>query len=67
MTMRTYRYFVCPQGHEGEEKTSESDHPHSEHWESVSVKGMKAVGEDVQEYAIYTCSSCGETMSIRNN
>ena len=27
MTMRTVRYFACPKGHQGVEKTSENDQP----------------------------------------
>lgn len=29
MTMRTYRYFACPNGHKGAGKTSENDQPYS--------------------------------------
>jgi len=56
MTMRTYRYFVCLNGHPGEEKTSENDQPYSAMWESVSVKGMRESG------SAYICDQCGRPM-----
>lgn len=56
MTMRTYRYFVCPNGHRGEEKTSENDQPYSAMWESVSVKGMTG------SITAYACVQCGRPM-----
>lgn len=65
MTMRTYRYFVCPQRHEGNERTSENDQPYSDSWESVQITGMKESGKDSEGYATYTCATCGMAMSIR--
>lgn len=62
MTMRTYRYFVCPTGHRGEEKTSENDQPYSEHWESVSVNGLRKGSGDVE----YFCDVCGKPMALTN-
>ena len=44
MTMRTYRYFSCPNGHKGTEKTSENDQPYSTAWESVTTEGMREAG-----------------------
>ncbi len=35
MTMRTYDYFVCPNGHRGEEKTTENDQPY---WEARRIR-----------------------------
>ena len=58
MTMRTYEYFACPNGHQGEEKTSENDQPYSKSWEKVSTKGMR----DGPNGA-YTCTVCGLPMS----
>jgi hypothetical protein len=58
MTMRTYEYFSCPNGHQGEEKTSENDQPYSQCWEKVSTKGMR-VGPEGK----YLCSTCGAPMS----
>ncbi len=43
MTMRTFRYFVCPNQHRGEEKTSENDQPFSGKWD-VDVTGMRGTG-----------------------
>jgi hypothetical protein len=63
MTMRTYRYFICPNGHRGEEKTSENDQPYSASWESVTATGMKELGSDSQGYAAYVCSTCGQPMT----
>lgn len=62
MTMRTYRYFSCPNGHSGEERTSENDQPHSSHWESVKTTGLSEVGTDVRGYAVYACLTCGDPM-----
>ena len=46
MTLRTYRYFVCSNGHDGIEKTSENDQPYSANWESVTITGMREMGKD---------------------
>lgn len=58
MTMRSYEYFACPNGHQGEEKTSENDQPYSKSWERVSTKGMKDGPNGT-----YLCSACGLVMS----
>lgn len=58
MTMRTYRYFVCPNNHRGEELTSENDQPYSKCWESVSTEGLRD-GPD----GTYLCATCGLLMS----
>lgn len=58
MTMRTYQYFACPNGHQGEEKTSENDQPYSKSWETVSLNGMK----DGLNGG-YLCIVCGLTMT----
>lgn len=63
MTMRTYRHFLCPNGHRGVEKTSENDQPYSAMWESVDVTGMCESGKDRLGYATYKCGQCGESMS----
>lgn len=62
MTLRTSRYFYCPNGHKGEEKTSENDQPYSSQWGSVKTDGILAVGTDVRGYATYECKACGEPM-----
>ncbi len=62
MTMRTYRYFKCRNGHSGEEKTSENDQPYSRSWESVSAKGMVKCGTDAQGNDNYVCAVCQEAM-----
>lgn len=63
MTMRTYRYFACQNGHQGEELTSENDQPYSAHWESIRGTGMVEHGKDARGYASYKCEVCGEPMS----
>jgi hypothetical protein len=63
MTMRTYRYFTCPNGHEGIEKTSENDQPYSKNWESVLHSGMIAHKQDQKGFATYLCETCKLPMS----
>lgn len=63
MTMRTYRYFTCVNGHHGEELTSENDQPYSAHWESTRTTGMVDSGKDTRGYAAYKCEICGSAMS----
>lgn len=58
MTMRTYVYFACPNGHQGEEKTSENDQPYSKNWEQVSTKGLKDGPNGT-----YLFAACGSVMS----
>lgn len=58
MAMRTYDYFACPNGHLGEEKTTENDQPYSKSWERVSTKGLRS-GQN----GIYLCEICGLPMS----
>ncbi|EJN17838.1 hypothetical protein PMI36_05255 [Pseudomonas sp. GM79] len=58
MTMRTYEYFACPNGHQGEEKTTENDQPYSKCWESILIKGLRN-GPD----GSYLCEVCGLLMS----
>jgi len=64
MTLRTFRHFECPQGHKGEEKTSENDQPYSKSWESISIKGMVEAGKDERGYATYRCAECGQPMRV---
>jgi len=64
MTMRTYRYFVCPNDHNGVEKTSENDQPYSTMWESVTVTGMREHGKDSHGYNAYVCTECGQAMVL---
>ncbi len=63
MTMRTFRYFVCPNQHRGEEKTSENDQHFSGKWD-VDVTGMRGNGKDSLGYEMYLCILCGEPMTI---
>lgn len=67
MTMRTYRYFVCPNRHKGEERTSENDQPYSKSWESVKVTGMRDAGKDHKGLAAYVCAQCGQPMGESGN
>lgn len=71
MAMRTYRYFTCPNGHDGSEITKENDQPYSTMWETVSLQGMKENAKDTRGYATYTCEKCREPMAVevrwRNN
>lgn len=62
MTLRIHRYFVCPNGHNGDEQTSENDQPYSSPWESIRTEGLSEVGTDVRGYATYECATCGEPM-----
>ena len=62
MTTRTYRNFLCPNGHSGRETTAENDQPYSKPWESVTADGLIQVGTDVRGYAVYKCSTCGDPM-----
>jgi hypothetical protein len=64
MTMRTYRHFTCPNGHQGVEKTSENDQPYSTSWESVDTTGMIERGKDVRGYAAYVCEVCKQPMEL---
>jgi hypothetical protein len=64
MTMRTYRYFSCPVGHEGVERTSENDQPYSKPWETVEVTGMRETGKDVHGNPVYVCTICGAPMTV---
>ncbi len=64
MTMHTYRYFMRPSGHKGEEKNSENDHPYSKYWETMSGKGMRQQWSDEKGFAAYVCEACGLPMSL---
>ena len=64
MTMRTYRYFVCPNGHKGEEKMSENDRPYSKHWEQVTLKGMREATPNAGETERFECEQCGAVMRV---
>lgn len=63
MTMRTYRYFACPNGHQGVETTIENDQPYSKPWEQISTQGLKNGPKDVIGYATYLCLTCGSPMA----
>jgi len=58
MAMRSYEYFICPNGHRGEEKTTENDQPYSQCWERVTTKGLRT-GADNK----YLCEVCGLPMA----
>ena len=64
MTMRTYRYFRCPNGHEGVEKTTENDQPYSTSWESVALTGLTDLGKNNNGYDMYLCTICGSEMTF---
>lgn len=65
MTMRSFVYFACPNGHRGEEKTSENDQPYSKLWESVSIKGMvRDTSVDARDAPGYRCVACGLPMHL---
>lgn len=66
MTMRTYRYFVCLNGHHGEEKTSENDQPYSTMWESITTKGLQPGPSASDGLATYLCEVCGTKMTINS-
>lgn len=63
MTMRTYRHFACPNGHQGVETISENDQPYSKAWEQVSTQGLKTGPKDVSGVATYLCLTCGLPMA----
>lgn len=58
MTMRTYRYFECSNGHKGNERTSENDQPFSDSWESITLTGLEKAGLDEDGDEIYICAQC---------
>lgn len=60
MTIRTNEHFICPNGHQGIEKTAENDQPYSKIWESVTITGMTKVLMD--DRYLYRCDVCGEVM-----
>ena len=63
MTMRTYRYFLCLNGHSGVERKSENDQPYSDPWESIETGGVKERGAGKPGYPAYVCTTCGEPMT----
>lgn len=63
MTMRTYGYFICINGHEGIEKTSENDQPFSSNWESVTLTGMAVDSSNMDGPTKYKCTTCGSRMN----
>ena len=62
MTLRTYRHFICPNGHKGVEKTRENDQPYSTNWESVTITGMRSAGIDERGYSTFVCLECNRPM-----
>jgi len=64
MTTLTRRYFVCINGHDGEEVASDDDQQYPAERESVRTTGLVDNGTDSHGYARYRCKTCGEpTMS----
>ena len=62
MTMRTYTYYICPNGHRGHELLSENDQPYSKMWERTTTEGLGSViGYDGQAY--YVCAICREPVA----
>lgn len=64
MTIPTYRYFVCPSGHQGTEQTSENDQPYSAQWRSITKDGLIEAGTDSLGDTTYVCQVCKQPMSI---
>lgn len=63
MTTLTRRYFVCVNGHDGEEVTCDDDEPESSQWEPIRTTGLVDDGTDARGHARYRCKTCGESMS----
>ncbi len=63
MTTLIRRYFVCVNGHDGEEVACDDDEPYSSQWDSIRTTGLVNNGRDSHGYASYTCKTCGELMS----
>lgn len=61
MTMRTYYYFQCPNGHQGAEKISENDQPYSKMWESVTLTGMSKHSDSQGKF--FVCNERGQRMA----
>lgn len=60
MAMRTYDYFACPNGHQGEEKTIENDQPYSKSWNAYRPRASKAVqmAPICVKFVAYQCPEC---------
>lgn len=65
MTMRTRRYFVCANEHEGVEITTESDQPNSRRAERVSLVNLVHAGADARGSAHYVCEQCLAPMKLK--
>ena len=63
MTTLIRRYFVCINGHDGEEVGCEEDPQYSSEWEPIRTTGLVENGTDPQGYTCYRCKACGEPMS----
>jgi hypothetical protein len=63
MAMRSYRYFVCANGHSGVETKSENDQPYSGSWESMNTDGMRKHGTDSLGFTAYICEKCSLPMA----
>jgi hypothetical protein len=62
MTMRTYTYYICPNGHRGHELIKENDQPYSKMWESTTTEGIRSMaGPDGRSYV---CATCGKRVSV---
>ena len=64
MTMRTYTYFQCPNGHQGTEKLTENDQPYSTPWERTEYFGVYPSGKDEKGHVAYWCEECGLQMKV---
>ena len=60
MTLRTYTYYICPNGHRGHELLSENDQPYSKTWERTTTESITG-RQGVDETSFYVCSTCGQT------
>lgn len=63
MTMRTYTYYVCPNGHRGHECLSENDQPYSKNWERTTYEGITA-GTDPDGKPATLCAVCRLPMVV---
>lgn len=61
MTLRTYAYFICPNGHQGTEKTSENDQPYSDHYIRTTYTNLTKATKEGK--CSYLCGECGKAMT----
>jgi hypothetical protein len=64
MTTRTYRYFICPNGHKGNEIKDDYDPDASSSWAGLMITGMSACGKDGLGHDVYVCGRCRHPMTL---